>query len=339
MMIDMRSDTVTRPTEKMRKAMYEAACGDDVYGDDPTVRELELLIASILGKEDAVFVPSGTFGNQLALLTHTRRGDEVIVGEDAHIVAHEVGAAAVIAGVNLRYAKSELGSMELSSIKSLIREDDIHYPRTSLICVENAHGSGTVVKLSHMKDIYNIAKENDLSVHLDGARIFNAATTLSVDASEIAAYADSVNVCLSKGLAAPMGSLLAGDAEFVKRARKNRKLMGGGMRQVGIVAAAGIVALNDMRGRLEVDHYNAKYLAIGLDDIEGISILWDRLDINMVFFTLEREIESSKLVSELKDRDILVNGPEGGEYRLVTNNDVTKEDVDRVIIAMKEILA
>ena len=214
-MIDIRSDTVTHPTEAMRSAMASALVGDDVYGDDLTTIELEKKAAEILNKEAALFVPSGTFGNQLAILTHTRRGDEIILGHDSHILMHEVGGAAVIAGVQLRSITTEYGSMNPDALHGLIRTQDIHYPDTGLICLENAHGSGRVVPLENMKAVYSLAKTKGIPLHLDGARIFNAATSLEVEAKEITAYCDSANICLSKGLCAPIGSILVGSHDFI----------------------------------------------------------------------------------------------------------------------------
>ncbi|MDD2483917.1 MAG: low specificity L-threonine aldolase, partial [Eubacteriales bacterium] len=274
--IDLRSDTVTMPTDEMRKAMAEAPVGDDVYGDDPTVNRLEAIAAEKVGKEAALFVPSGTFGNQLCVLTHTRRGDEIILGKNCHIVLHEVGAAAVIAGVQLRTLDTINGMLVPADVEMAIRGKDIHYPDTGLICVENAHGLGTAIPLDNLLMIKELAEEHGIPVHMDGARIFNAATALGVDAKEIAACCDSVMFCLSKGLAAPVGSMVAGTKEFIDRARKNRKLMGGGMRQAGILAAAGIIALEKMTERLVVDHENAAYLAEQLSKIHGIDVKDDR---------------------------------------------------------------
>lgn len=338
-MIDLRSDTVTQPTDEMRNAMFSAVVGDDVYDDDPTVKELELLAAKLLNKEKALFVPSGTFGNQLALLTHTRRGDEVIVGQDSHILYHEVGASAVIAGVHLRTIESLGGRFDINKLKSLIRVEDIHYPDTGLICIENAHGNGSVMPVSKMKEIYELAKSEGIPVHLDGARVFNAASSLNVDVTELSQYSDSVMFCLSKGLCAPVGSILLGDEKFINRAKKNRKLMGGGLRQVGFLAAAGLVALNSMVDRLDEDHKNAKYLADELNKLNGISVIYDRLDINLVFFIMDESIIKEELfVSKLLDNGIKINGMEEGEYRLVTNNGVSKEDVDYVIENIKKII-
>ncbi len=340
MYLDFRSDTVTQPTDEMRQAMMSAEVGDDVYGDDPTVNKLEAMAADILGMEAALFVPSGTFGNQVSILAHTRRGDEIIVGEGCHIIYHEVGASAVISGVQVHSLKTEGGVFDLGELKNAIRGNDIHYPDTGLICLENAHGSGTVVPLEHMQAVYKLAKEHGVPVHLDGARLFNAATALDVDVKELTACCDSVNVCLSKGLCAPIGSMVGGSKAFIDRARKMRKLMGGGMRQAGIIAAAGLLAMTDMVDRLEDDHDNAKYMALRLKEIEGIEIDEDRLDINMVFFKASEEVlDSEKVVQGLYDRGIKINGPEGGEWRFVTNKDVKREDIDRMMIALKELLA
>lgn len=337
--IDMRSDTVTLPTEEMRRAMYEAEVGDDVYEDDPTLKKLEELGARLLEKEAALFVPSGTFGNQLALLTHCQRGDEVILEENCHIMEHEVGGAAVIAGVQLRTIKGKNGAMDPEEVKRAIREEDIHYPRTGLICMENAHSCGAVLPLENMKEIYKVARESNIPVHIDGARIFNAAAALKINPFDIAACSDSVNICLSKGLAAPVGSLLLGSGEFIARARKNRKLMGGGMRQAGILAAAGIVALNTMVGRLGEDHENAKLFAEEISKLDKVKVKWDRLDINMVYFEIHgSSIKSHELVDALRDRGIKINGIDRGEYRFVTNKDVTREDVLFVAQVLKELI-
>lgn len=336
--LDFRSDTVTFPTNNMRKAMYDAVVGDDVYGDDPTVKLLEEKSAAILGKEAALFVPSGTFGNQLAVLTHTKRGDEVLLGDSCHIVMHEVGAAALISGVQLRQVPTKNGLMHANDIRQMIRADDIHYPDTGLICVENAHSSGTVIKLSDMKSVYDVAKQHGIPVHLDGARLFNAASFLGVDAAEIAAYSDSVMFCLSKGLCAPIGSMLVGDKAFINRARKNRKLLGGGMRQAGIIAAAGIVALDEMVSRLSDDHELAKFLAESLSEIEGITVMEERLDINMVFCKIKLKHSEQEFVDALLRNDIKINGSEEGEFRFVTNYWTNRQAVEKLIGVIKTIM-
>ena len=337
--IDLRSDTVTMPTDEMRQAIANAEVGDDVYQDDPTVNKLEKIAAEKVGKEAALFVPSGTFGNQLAIMTHTRRGNEVIVGKNNHIVVHEVGASAVISGVQLRTLETVNGVMSPKDVLKAIRSDDIHEPETGLICVENAHGCGAVVPLSILKEIKEIAENHSIPVHMDGARIFNAAISSGVNAKEIVACCDSVMFCLSKGLAAPAGSMVAGSKEFIDRARKNRKLMGGGMRQIGILAAAGIIALEKMTERLAEDHENAKYLAEELSKLPGVKVKWDRLDIDMVFFEIgEDVIKESVLIKKLYEKNIKINGTEDGEYRFVTHIGVSKEDIDYVINCMKELM-
>ncbi len=336
--IDLRSDTVTMPTDEMRQAIANAEVGDDVYGDDPTINKLEKLAAEKVGKEAALFVPSGTFGNQLAILTHTRRGQEIIVGVNNHIVLHEVGASAVIAGVQLRTLETENGTMNPADVENAIRVDDIHEPETGLICVEEAHGCGAVVPLSALKEIKKIGEKHGIPVHMDGARIFNAAVSLGVDVKEVAECCDTLMFCLSKGLAAPAGSMVAGSKAFIDRARKYRKLMGGGMRQVGLLAAAGIIALEKMTERLGEDHKNAKYMAERLSEIPGIEVIKDRLDIDMVFFKMgENVIQEQTLIDSLNMKNIKINGSEAGEYRFVSHIGVSKEDIDYVIDCMKEL--
>lgn len=338
-MIDLRSDTVTKPTDNMRERMMAAAVGDDVYRDDPTVIELEKHAATLLNKQAALFVPSGTFGNQLSLFVNAPRGSEVLCGSASHVLLHEVGAAAVIAGVTLRTAHAPFGTFDLEELEGLVRADDIHFPTTSMVCVENAHSSGAVVSLPHMQSIYQWAKRHDLFVHIDGARIFNAATALNVGVDELAACGDSINICLSKGLCAPVGSLLLGSYEMIERARKARKLMGGGMRQVGILAAAGLEAL-EMRKRLAEDHRRAKLLAEGLQKIEGIQVAMDRVAINMVFFSLrEGLISEEKFVQSMLEKGIVMNGMEAGEYRLVTHRWISDEEIGTVISAVESLVS
>ncbi|PAB59559.1 low-specificity L-threonine aldolase [Anaeromicrobium sediminis] len=335
--IDLRSDTVTKPTSKMREAMFKAIVGDDVYEDDPTVKELEKYAAKLVGKEAALFVPSGTFGNQLSLFTHCKRGDEVILGDDCHIVAHEVGAASVIAGVQLRTVDTDGGIMDPLRIERKIRkEDDIHFPHTGLICMENAHSVGKVVPIDNMKEIYEIAKKYEIPVHLDGARVFNAAASLGVEVIDITKYCDSVMFCLSKGLCAPVGSILAGSKDFILKARKNRKLMGGGLRQVGFLASAGLVALKEMVKRIDEDHENAKYLGKKLKEITGIEVNLEEIHINMVFCNMEKiHHDVDEFVQYMRDKNILINPPEDGMYRFVTNYWVNREELDHVIESIK----
>ncbi|MFV0424753.1 MAG: low-specificity L-threonine aldolase [Bacilli bacterium] len=339
-MIDLRSDTVTNPTDEMREAAKIAEVGDDVYDDDPTVKKLENLAATMLKKEAAMFVPSGTFGNQVSLLTHTNQGDEIIIGKDSHLCAHEGGGAALISGVMIKALDVNSGLMDLNEIESSIREEDIHFPKTKLIWLENACGSGEVLPIDYLRSVREIANRYNLSIHMDGARIFNAAVSLGIDVSEIAKYADTVQFCLSKGLCAPVGSLVVGNVKFIAKARWYRKMMGGGLRQAGIIAAPGIIALEKMTKRLYVDHENAKLLAKGLDEISNINVMMNRLDINMVFFTIsEKIITSSELISKLEANGIIANGAEFGEYRFVTTNDISTTDIDYVINIMRNIVS
>ena len=336
--IDFRSDTVTMPTEEMRKAIANAEVGDDVYGDDPTLNELETLAAAMTCKEAALFVPSGTMGNQISVMTHTLRGDEIILGENSHIAIHEVGAAAVISNVQLKTIKSRDDILYPEEIEKAIRADDIHEPRTGLICLENALANGTVVPLDIMKDIYDLSKQKNIPIHLDGARLFNAATYLNVNAADITQYTDSVMFCLSKGLCAPVGSILAGSKEFIDKARKNRKLLGGGMRQAGFLAAPGIIALKEMTKRLHEDHDNAKYMAKKLMEFPGIELDIDKIHINMVFFKLSpSKIQPNTLVNGLLEQGIKINAPDGNVYRFACNNDIDKKDIDYLMDSIKDI--
>jgi threonine aldolase len=338
-MIDIRSDTVTKPTEAMRKAMASAEVGDDVYGDDPTVNKLEALAAELLGKEAAVFVPSGTFGNQLALFTWCKRGTEVILGEECHIIQHEAGAASIIAGVQTRPVPAPDGVITALSLRERLRKAELHTPATSLICLENAHSLGRAVSLADMDALRAVADEWGLPVHLDGARLFNAAAALGTGPKEIAARADSVMFCISKGLCAPVGSLLAGPKDFVAEARMKRKIMGGGMRQAGILAAAGIVALTEQTGRLAEDHRRAKELARGLAAIPGMVIDPGRVDINMVFFSFPPARDprrAARIMEIFTQAGILINPPENGQFRFVTHYWIGEPEAERLLHVSRE---
>jgi len=328
-MFDFRSDTVTKPTKKMREAMANALVGDDVYGDDPTINELEALAAKITGFQDALFVPSGTMGNQLSIYTHTNRGDEIIVGSGSHIKNYEVGASAVLSGVSYHLINEVNGMMPINDIKAGIRGNDIHYPDTSLICLENAHGSGVVLPLDYMKEVSSLAKEHNLKVHLDGARLFNAATALNVDVKEITKYVDSVTFCLSKGLASPIGSLICGSRDFIHKARRGRKLLGGGMRQVGILGACGLISLQEMTKRLIEDHKNAQYLASKLSSLKGFEVDCNHLDINMVF--VKSDINFRELTKYLETKNIVIGGYKGEYLRIAIHNDVNKDAIDLLV--------
>jgi threonine aldolase len=285
--LDFRSDTVTLPTPEMIQAAANAPLGDDVYGEDPSVNELERLGAEMLGKEAGLFVTSGTMGNAVAILAHTNRGDEIILEERSHIYLNEVGGLAVMGSLMARTIKGDMGWLRPEDIRAAVRSDNIHLPPTSLLCIENTHNTagGIPITVDQMKADWEVAKEHDLGVHLDGARVFNAAIALGVDVREITQYADTVQICLSKGLAAPVGSVVAGPEGLIKKARKYRKMLGGGMRQAGIIAAPGIVALNKMVDRLADDHENARLLAEGLRKIDGIEIKFPVLS-NMVYIDL-----------------------------------------------------
>lgn len=335
--IDLRSDTVTHPTEKMRQLMAAAPVGDDVYGDDETVIRLEEETARILGKEAALFVPSGVFGNQLSILTHTERTNEIILGENSHIIAHEAGSVALISNVQTRTLKDDLGEMDPKEIEKAVRKGvDIHFPKTGLICIETAHSTGNVASLENLKSIFEISRTYKVPVHLDGARLFNASTYLQVDPKEIAQNADSISLCLSKGLCAPVGSVVSGTKEFIAKARKNRKILGGGMRQVGILAAAGLEAL-EMRHRLQEDHENARYFGEELHKIPGITVKLDEIKINMIFFTVEKEgFDEADFLEYLKAQGILINGSDDDVFRFVTHYYITKERIDKVLLVIRE---
>jgi len=323
----------------MRKAMAEAEVGDDVYNDDPTVNRLEELAAKMLGKEAALFVPTGTFGNQLALFTWCARGTEVVLGDECHIVIHEAGAPSVIAGVQTRCVPNPGGVLDPAEILKRLRRQDLHAPPTSLICMENAHSMGKAVSLADMDAVRALALEWKLPVHLDGARLFNAAAALGCSAQDIAARADSIMFCLSKGLCAPVGSLLAGTKKFIDAARLKRKVMGGGMRQAGILAAAGIIALEEHTKLLALDHSRAKKLAQGLANIKGISVDMNAVDINMVFFSHASAAYAEKyekIVAFFAGRGIIINPPEAGLYRFVTHYWIGDTELDEILKASRE---
>lgn len=338
--IDLRSDTVTQPTQEMREAMYRAQVGDDVYGDDPTMNELERKAAEMLGKEAALFMASGTMGNAVAVMSHIQRGNEVILSDTAHIVAHEVGGAAVLSQAFIRTLHFKDGLFDAEQIRAAIRDrSNIHYPYTGLICVEEPLATGKVVPLERLQQVYKMAKEENIPVHMDGARIFNAATALGVDVKEIAACTDSVMFCLSKGLCAPVGSMLVGSKEYIERARRNRKMLGGGMRQCGFLAAAGLIALEVMTKRLQEDHDNAKYMAQRLQKMPGVTLDMNSVEINMVFFKLDapKEVIDS-LPEKMLEAGVKINGIEDGEFRFVTTHDTSREDIDRALDAFEKII-
>ena len=338
--IDLRSDTVTKPTKAMLDSIATTTLGDDVYEDDEITAKLEDLAAKKVGKEAAIFTPSGTMANQIAILCHTNRGDEIILSFDHHIVAHEVGGAALLSGVNYNLVNNLDSIITSKDIEARFRDpEDIHYPSSSLVCLENPLGTGKVVSIDIMADAYRKAKELGLNVHLDGARLFNAATYLNVDPKELASYTDTLMFCLSKGLCAPIGSMLCGDASFIKKARKYRKLLGGGMRQVGVLAAPGIIALLQMTKRLHTDHQNAKILGEALSKIKGIEIDLDKIHINLVFFKIVKEaFDHENFVTSLLNKGIKVNSHDDNVYRFVTHNDITIDNINFVIQEVERLL-
>ena len=331
--IDLRSDTVTKPTAEMRAAMLAAEVGDDVYGEDPTVNRLEALAAATLGKEAAVFGCSGTQSNLLALLSHCERGDEYIVGQQGHTYKYEGGGAAVLGSIQPQPLDYEAdGSLDLSRVESAIKPDDPHFAKTKLLCLENTQG-GKVLPLEYLKRAQEFTRARGLGLHLDGARVFNAAVHLKVPVSEVSQYFDSVSVCLSKGLGAPVGSVLCGTKALVAKARRWRKVVGGGMRQAGVLAAAGIYALENNVERLATDHENARALARALTGIEGVAVAPNGAQTNMLYINVEPQ-RSVRMREVLKSQGILISGQ--GSIRLVTHLDIDRADVDRVAASVKE---
>ena len=331
--IDLRSDTVTKPSSPMRLAMAEAAVGDDVYGEDPTVNRLQALAAEMLGMESALFCSSGTQSNLLAVMSHCERGDEYIVGQRAHTYRFEGGGAAVLGSIQPQPLDfKEDGTLGLDDVVRNIKPKDFHFARTRLLCLENTQ-EGKVLPLDYLDRAYGLTRKHGLSLHLDGARLFNAAVKLQVQASEIARHFDTVSFCLSKGLGAPVGSLLVGPKEIIDKARRWRKVLGGGMRQAGILAAAGIYALTNNIERLSEDHSNARALAEGLCEIAELNLDPFTVQTNMVLFTLERNL-FLKLQEDLKSKGILISGRE--KVRLVTHLDVSAEDVITTVNVFKD---
>lgn len=340
--IDLRSDTVTRPTDEMRAAMAAAEVGDDVYGEDPSVNRLQQLAAEIIGKEAALFVPSGTMANQLCIKLHTQPGQEVIVEAYSHIYNLEMAGMAAISGTQAHPVAAADGALTWDEIEYAIRPDDSHFAQTGLIALENSQNlrGGTVIGLDRIRDICGRARERGIRVHLDGARIFNAAAALGCDASEIAAPFDSVMFCLSKGLGAPVGSLIAGTREFIQRAIPVRRMLGGAMRQAGVLAAAGIVALEKMRSRLVEDHTNAKLLAESIAAIPGLRIDPEKAPTNIVVFDVSDTSQTAPtLIEKLKERGVLANSMGSKLIRMVTHKDVNRTDCETAAKVLSELVA
>ncbi len=340
-LIDLRSDTITMPTDEMRRAMFEAEVGDDVYLEDTTINLLEEKSAVMLGKEAALFTPSGTMSNLLAVLVNTHPGDEIIMGSEAHMLAAEVGGASALGGVVMRTVPSEIdGSMDTGTIEQTIREDNIHFPHSTLLCIENTQNrcGGRVLTAEYTEEVVELAQKHGLKVHLDGARIFNAAVALGIPVSKLTAQVDSVSFCLSKGLSAPVGSLLCGRHEFITSARKWRKMLGGGMRQAGIIAAAGIIAIEKMVNRLADDHANAKRLAMGMAELPGITIYPDRVQTNIVLFEPPAKVSPQKFSKLMENCRVLAKPYGGRKIRAVTNRMVSSLDIEETLDILKQIV-
>ena len=341
--IDLRSDTVTKPTPEMREAMAEAEVGDDVYGDDPTVNRLEAVAAEMLGKEAALFVPSGTMGNLTALLVHCQRGHEVIVGNQSHIYLNEAGGMAALGGIQACPLQNQSdGTLALDEILASIRTEDVHHPVTRLICLENTNNicGGVPLTSEYTRQVGELAHRNDLFLHIDGARIFNSAAAQNVPVKELVEPADSVMFCLSKGLAAPIGSMLVGTQKFITRARHIRKMLGGGMRQVGVVAAAGLISLERMTKRLSEDHARAKKLADGLRQVEGLAVDTNSPYTNMVYLNLSKDVSvnAQQITQKMKDLGVLVDPENARRFRLVTHYWIDDCAVEKAISAFQKAL-
>ena len=341
--IDLRSDTITLPTKEMLDAIDRADLGDDVFQEDPTINQLEELAAKKFNKQAALFVPSGTMANLVAVLSHCQRGDEVILGDQAHTFLYEAGGISAFGGVHSRQLVNQAdGTISIDDIKHAIRKEDVHFPTTRLICLENTHNRcfGMPLSSDYVNSVAEVAKNDSILVHVDGARIFNAAVSLDTPVRLLTDEIDSVSFCLSKGLAAPAGSLLCGPEDFIYIARRNRKALGGGMRQAGILAAAGIIALENMTERIADDHQNARALAEGISDIKGISIDLDKIQTNIIYFSLDHpKIESSLFLDKMCEKNIHFFELGPSWYRLVTHNGISKDDVSNVVEEFHQLLS
>jgi len=340
--IDLRSDTVTLPTPAMRAAIAVAELGDDVFGEDPTVNRLEQMAAEMMGKEAALFVVSGTMGNLVSLLAHCGRGDEVILGDRSHTYMFEQGGMAALGGITPWAIPNQPdGTLRLDDIRSSIRADNPHFPRTRLVCLENTHNmcGGMPISAEYTDEVSELAHAHGIGVHLDGARIFNAAAALGVDVLDLVRNVDSITFCLSKGLCAPVGAMVCGKAEFIGEARRMRKVVGGGMRQAGILAAAGVVALEDMTSRVEDDHRRARRLAKGLAEVPGIEV--DPHASNILYFRLSggASITQDEVVQGLANRGVRLMGRLDGRFRAVIHYWITDDDVEATIAAMREVMS
>ncbi|HAS6251972.1 TPA: low-specificity L-threonine aldolase [Vibrio vulnificus] len=324
--MDFRSDTVTRPTPAMREAMANAIVGDDVYGDDPTVNELEAFAAKEAGFEAVLFTTSGTQANLLGLMAHCERGDEYLCGQQAHNYRYEAGGAAVLGSIQPQPVENNPdGTLPFDKLAAAIKPDDSHFARTKLLSLENTI-NGKVLPLSYLQEARAFVDKHNLKLHLDGARVYNAATALDVPVRDIAQYFDSMTICLSKGLGAPVGSLLLGSKEYIAKARRLRKMVGGGMRQAGILAAAGKLALTEQVAQLKVDHVNAKALAQGLSELPGVHVNPDFVQTNIVFAKLDDSVDIDAIAQKLAEESIIITP--GNPIRFVTHKDISRQDID-----------
>ena len=341
--IDLRSDTVTLPTPAMRDAIYNADFGDDVYGEDPSTNRLEKMAAEMVGKEDAILVSSGTMGNLISLLVHCRHGDEIILGDQAHIFYYEVGGMSALGGIVPHTVTNQRdATMRLEDIEAAIRGDNIHYPHTRLICLENTHNrcNGMPITAEYTDSVRELADRYGVGIHLDGARIFNAAIALGVPVTDLTRGVDSLSFCLSKGLSAPVGSMICSSREFISEARRVRKILGGGMRQTGIIAAAGIVALEKMMKRLVDDHANAHRLAVGIAGISGLKVDLENVRTNIIVFSLENNngLTEDDFMTRLEERGVKFLSRGSCQFRMVTHHGITVEDVDLVVEILKDVV-
>ena len=340
--IDLRSDTVTHPTEAMRSAMAGAVVGDDVFGEDPTLNDLEALAAEKTGKQAAVFVPSGTMGNLISVLAHCARGDEVILGDRSHIFLNEVAGMSALGGIHPHIIpNNDDGTLPLDVMEKAVRHSDIHYPPTHLICLENTHNycQGAPLTPEYMQEVAGFTEKHSLKIHLDGARIFNAAVALNIEVSLLVRHVDSVMFCLSKGLSAPVGSLVCGTEEFIWKARKLRKMVGGGMRQAGHLAAAGRVALENQIDRLKIDHQLARELANGLAGITGFELNLQQVKTNIIFFQLNHpKVGPEELLSHLESEEIKILMIEPGIFRAVLHREISQDQIVKVLEVCRSLL-
>src|SRR5437868_1531082 len=335
--VELRSDTFTLPTDSMRTAMAAAEVGDDVWDEDPTVHRLQRRAAEMVGKEASLFVPGGTMGTVSALRSHTQPGQDVILEIDSHIFQNEVAGASVVGGLQLRPLDSRDGRLQPDQVRRAIRPPDIHEPVTGLLCLENTHNrkGGTCLSPAQTTALSEVAHDAGFPVHLDGARVFNAAVAQRIDVRELTGPVDSVMFCLSKGLSAPVGSMLAGSADFIERARRMRKLLGGGMRQAGVLAAAGLCALNEMVDRLEEDHANARRLAEGLQGLDGVDVDLQRVETNMVFGECRPPLTARAFVERCREVGVLLDQASPSRWRMVTHRGVTADDIEYAVAAVR----